>query len=212
MKSDDLILKNTVPVRNLFGLVICGGNSKRMGSDKSLLVYYKKPQRYHLYDMLRPVCEKVFISCNASQSSDIPAEYEPLVDISSCFNIGPMAAIVTACIHYPENDFLVIGCDYPFLAEDELYSFVSSNEQNIPAAFYNDLEDLYEPLLGYYPGNCNHELMKMYATGQYSLQHFLKNESASKYHPVNKKSIRSIDTRYDYVKAKKSIDLNPDWK
>ena len=37
---------------SLLGLVICGGRSTRMGTDKSRLVYYQKPQYEHVADLL----------------------------------------------------------------------------------------------------------------------------------------------------------------
>lgn len=205
-------IEHILPVGQLYGLVVCGGKSNRMGTDKSLLHYHVKAQRYHLYDMLKGVCEKVFISCNATQAEDIADSYEILIDMATCKSIGPMAAIVTAIIHYPQNDFLVVGCDYPFLTIDELYSFVFLNRDETSSAFYNDTEQLYEPLLGCYHHSGHHRLMKMYATGQYSLQHFLKNEAATKYYPKNKNACKSIDTKHEYLKAKKLIDRMPQWK
>jgi nucleoside-triphosphatase THEP1 len=49
------------------GLVLCGGQSVRMGSDKAFLEYHGKPQCYHLYDELQTIYNNVFISCNESQ-------------------------------------------------------------------------------------------------------------------------------------------------
>ncbi|MBK8495728.1 MAG: NTP transferase domain-containing protein [Chitinophagaceae bacterium] len=49
--------KNNI-ITNTYGLVLCGGNSSRMGTDKSMLQYYDKPQRYHVYDMLLPFVKR----------------------------------------------------------------------------------------------------------------------------------------------------------
>jgi molybdenum cofactor guanylyltransferase len=209
---EDPAIKNILPVPSLIGLVVCGGQSKRMGSDKSVLQYYKKPQRYHLYDVLSTLCEKTYLSCNASQIPEIDEGFETLVDMGPCEGIGPMAALVTAITHHPTNDFLVVGCDYPFLKETELFSFIFSNQEGSPAAFYNDIDQVYEPMLAYYHHSGHHTLMKMYATGKYSLQQFLQSQNAAKFHPSDKTCIKSIDTRHDYLKAKKLIDLNPKWE
>ena len=46
----------------LHGLVVCGGQSTRMGMDKSQLQYHGVPQREWLYELLQPLCEDVYIS------------------------------------------------------------------------------------------------------------------------------------------------------
>src|SRR5690242_8452653 len=108
---------------NTYGIVLCGGQSSRMGKDKSLISYYNKPQRYHVYDMLQPFCEKVIISCNEKQSGGIEKEYDILADHDSYSGIGPMAALLTAFTNFPEKNILLVGCDYPFLTAASLRSF-----------------------------------------------------------------------------------------
>lgn len=209
--AEDLIINNLLPVKNLYGLVVCGGKSTRMGCDKSMLQYFNKPQRYYLYDMLKPICEKVFISCNASQAEEIPTEYETITDLNACSNIGPMASLISALTKYPENNFLVVGCDYPYLTVNELYSFIFSNQEETAAAFYDDVENVYDPLLACYHHSSFQRLLRMYATGKYSLQQFLQAEGAARYHPLNKKAMISVDTKHDFLKAKKAINLIPQW-
>ena len=70
----------TISFPNTYGLVLCGGKSTRMGTDKSMLQYHSKPQRYYVYDLLFPLCEKVFISCNEQQSSTIEVGYDYIQD------------------------------------------------------------------------------------------------------------------------------------
>ena len=194
-------------IPNLYGLVVCGGNSSRMGIDKSKLVYHGKQQRYHLYEMLERSCEKVFISCNEKQVSGLPDDLQILVDLHSYTGIGPIAAILTAFTYYPKNNFLITGCDYPFLDETELDSFIEAcKATDTPAAFYNKSENLYEPLLAYYPYGSFTKLKELYASGQYSLQSFLKMVNAEKYYAANEKSILSIDNYEDHIKAKAFLE------
>jgi molybdopterin-guanine dinucleotide biosynthesis protein A len=202
-----LTLKNSFPVPGLYGLVICGGASSRMGKDKSMLDYHGKPQCYHVYEMLDLFCEKVFISCNAAQADKIKKEYQVIIDKPCFSNKGPVSGVLTAFNQYTSNDFLIIGCDYPFLNKDELLNFLPlCNHENLAASFYNEKNELYEPLLAYYQKQSGIELLKMFSAKQYSLQHFLQNLNAEKYFPVNENSIRSINTKAAFEVAMEFIN------
>lgn len=196
--------KNNI-ITNTYGLVLCGGNSSRMGTDKSMLQYYDKPQRYHVYDMLLPFCEKVFISCNNVQENKMEAGYPFLTDMEEYNNTGPMAALLTAFTKYPTKNILLAGCDYPFLSSADIKDF-SAVCNHAPAAFYNDADQVYEPLLAWYPFQVFDELKNRHASKQYSLQHFLKDNKAVKFYPGNEKSMVSVDTKETFIKAYKSIN------
>ena len=134
--------------KGLYGLVVCGGQSTRMGMDKSEIIYYQKPQREHVAGMLEIFCEKVYISCNRKQASRISNAGSLLVDLPEFSNIGPMAALLTANSFFPENDFLVLACDYPFIDVEDLQSLLQTIDDNsFAAAFYHDKHSVYEPLI-----------------------------------------------------------------
>ena len=60
------------------GLVLAGGLSTRMGTDKGLINYHGTPQREYLFELLSKVCHRVFTSCRIGQ--DVPAALNPIVD------------------------------------------------------------------------------------------------------------------------------------
>jgi molybdopterin-guanine dinucleotide biosynthesis protein A len=183
-----------------YGLVLCGGKSSRMGRDKSMLQYHQKPQRYHLYDMLLPFCEQVFISCNAMQVNTIEDGYAFIQDADSFSDIGPMAALLSAFTKFPKKNMLLAGCDYPFITLAHLAGF-SANCKELPAAFYNEQAYIYEPMLAWYPASSFEKLKAMHGNNQFSLQHFLNDNKAVKYYPSNKNAIASVDTVEDFNKA-----------
>ena len=188
-----------------YALILCGGKSSRMGADKSLLQYYAKPQRYHIYDMLLPFCEDVFISCNNKQAAGIEAGYNFIQDDDNMGDIGPIHALLTAFTKYPAKNILLIGCDYPFLTSGELQSF-SGCCKDEPAAFYNQQDDVYEPVLAWYPYSYLDVLKKMCSAKQFSLQQFLNQNKASKYLPSNTNCIKSIDTSKGFSLAFKQVN------
>jgi len=193
-----MILANTI------ALVLCGGTSTRMGSDKSMLQYYDKPQRYHVYDMLQPFAQQVFISCNAGQANTIEAGYQSLTDLTMYAHTGPMAALLTAFTRFPQKSILMIGCDYPFLSVSELINF-STCCTDAPISFYNNEKELYDPLLAWYPATASETIQEMHAAAHFSLQEFLQESRAAKYYPANKHCSTSVDTPEEFKRSKKLI-------
>jgi len=187
----------------LYGLVVCGGQSSRMGTDKSEIVYYQKPQREHVSEMLENFCEKVFISCNGKQASRISNSNSLLTDLPEFSNIGPMAALLTANAVFPENDFVVLACDYPFIDIKDLESFLQAiHKESFAAAFYNEKHAVYEPLIAWYSKEALHEIQHYFHNKQFSLQRFLKETHAQQFKPVNDNNLKSVDTPEDAINAK----------
>lgn len=190
----------------LYGLVVCGGKSTRMGQDKSLLVYHGQPQRYHLYEMLGKLCERVFISCNKEQFYTIPDKYATIVDAQEYEGIGPMASLLSAFKNYPEASFLVVGCDYPLINENHLQKLIEVNDEVIFAtAYFNNETSFYEPLLSHYQNNIKSNLEFYFKQKNYSLQSLLKDVHASIIVPVDLSVITSVDTPYEYEKVLKQL-------
>ncbi|WP_026628219.1 molybdenum cofactor guanylyltransferase [Dyadobacter alkalitolerans] len=186
----------------LYGLAVCGGKSLRMGTDKSQLQYFGIPQADRVVNLLSPLCDEVFLSCNRTQSA-IFENKKTLADLPEYEDIGPMAALLSAFKTYPNTDFLIAGCDYPFLTANALSHFLSSIQKGaIAAAFYNS-EEKYEPLLAWYAQDAAPLLLERFERGQHSLQHFLREINAEKYIPISEKVMLSVDSPevYDQVKA-----------
>ena len=190
---------------NTIGLALCGGASSRMGTDKSMLQYYNKPQRYYLYDLLSSLCDKVFISINEQQLGTKESGYNYIQDNISFGKIGPMVALLTAFTKFPETNVLLIGCDYPFLTTRELQRFSTFCKEDA-IAFYNVENEIYEPILAWYPFKCFQKLQEMFLAKEYSLQHFLTQCGAAKYLPEDENSIKSIDTIEAYTETLKLIN------
>ncbi len=130
----------------LKGLVLAGGKSTRMHTDKTKLEYHGKPQRMHLYELLNDYCNEVFLSCREEQKTEIPENYNIITD--SFLNMGPMGAILSAFKEYPNSTFLVVACDLPLLSSKTLQTLVENrNPSKIATAFKNNESGFPEPLI-----------------------------------------------------------------
>ena len=65
-----------VPKDTLVGVVISGGKSSRMGTDKSLLLWNNKPFYLHAAEILAPFCSEIYVSCNVSQSNNYILQFQ----------------------------------------------------------------------------------------------------------------------------------------
>ena len=119
----------------LYGLVLSGGKSTRMGQDKGAIQYHDLPQREHLYNLLSKVCSRTFLSIRKDQTIEISTEIDRIIDKDEYK--GPFNGLLTAHSMYPEVAWLVIACDLPFIdlnAIDQLINSRDSSKNATPFA------------------------------------------------------------------------------
>lgn len=146
----------------LNGLVLIGGNSVRMGTDKSLLEYHGESQREHVLKLLQPICEDAFLSCNAQQSAgiDLPKIEDRLL------GIGPMGGILSAFQSAPDRAWLTVACDMPYLSAEALECLIANrNTSKLATAFVNSEEGFPEPLLTIWEPKAYPVLLQALSTG-----------------------------------------------
>lgn len=154
--------KKTAP---LYGLVLAGGKSRRMGQDKGLLRWHGKAQRYFLADLLENFCEQIFISCRADQAAEIKnAGYQPLPDSSEAK--AQYGAILTAMSAYQDTAWLVIACDLPLIDAKALnYLIRQRNPRKLATAYRSPENSLPEPLAAIWEPIAKEMLLQKFAGG-----------------------------------------------
>ena len=132
----------------LYGLVLAGGESRRMGVDKSLIAYRGVAQREALFALLEPVCARVFLSVNASQLMPDPERFAYIVDRPEYAGNGPIGAVMSFRDAHPGVALLLVSCDLPYFGAEALQTLVAARDPVRPAtAFLNPENDRPEPLL-----------------------------------------------------------------
>ncbi len=130
----------------LFGLVLAGGKSQRMGEDKGALDYHGKAQREFEADLIKPHCHQVYISCRKNQDEFIETNYKKLYD--SFEGLGPYGGILSAFREQPNAAWLTLACDLPYLNAETLKELVSQRNINkLATCFYNPETKFPEPLI-----------------------------------------------------------------
>ena len=132
-------------IAKLYGLVLSGGKSTRMGTDKGLIEYHGVPQREYLYNLLSQVCENTFISLREEQEDELPTAMKTIVDLNE-FK-GPYNGLLSAHKKYPDVAWLVLACDLPLMDLDALKELISQRDSAKEAtAFALKENPLPEPL------------------------------------------------------------------
>lgn len=177
------------------GIVVCGGLSSRMKTDKGMLIYHGQPQYRHVAALLGLYCDNIYLSVNEEQQHTYqPGGFPLIIDLPDYKEKGPMAALLTAGQRLSGRHLLVLGCDYPLLDGEELEAFAQSiTPSTFAKAFYNTATEMYEPLLAYYTANAVQEMTQQAEQLSYSLQRFLQHAKAAQYIPRNNDSICSVD-------------------
>jgi len=135
---------NIQPV--LYGLVLAGGKSLRMGTDKGAMLWHGKEQKYYMCDLLQEFCDEVFISCRAEQQGIMDNNYKTIPD--SVDGSGPIVAILSAFEKYSGVAWLVVACDLPLLDRFTVLQLVEGREPGgVATTFRSPFDQLPEPLI-----------------------------------------------------------------
>jgi molybdopterin-guanine dinucleotide biosynthesis protein A len=118
----------TITNSGLFGLVLSGGKSTRMGMDKGTLAYHGKPQREYLYDLLDNYCARTFLSIRSEQRSEFVNGQHLIID-NDAFR-GPFNGLLSAHDQYPDKAWIVLACDLPLMNLKTIETLIGAWDQS----------------------------------------------------------------------------------
>lgn len=195
-------MQQAKPVLN--GLVLAGGKSERMGYDKGAVKWFGKEQRYHVADMLRPLCKEVFISCRVDQKSQIIDNYPVLEDTFT--GLGPFGAILSAFREQPDKAWLVVACDLPLL-ETETFKFLIAQRKisAIATAFNSPDNEFPEPLITIWEPKSYPVLLSFLAQGYSCPRKVLINSDVHLIQAPDTAALTNVNTPDDLEKVKRTI-------
>lgn len=190
----------------LYGLLLTGGKSTRMGQPKALLHYHGKPQYRHAAELLEMLCERVFISCRASQK-EMFSDYETICDSDIYGNFGPISGVLSAMTAQFSADspsaWFVLGCDYPLLEKTDLEQLLAARSaQQVATVFANPGDGRPEPLIGIYETSAAYLLLEWWREGNQSLRVFLERHHALVVEAEHPERLVSADTPEDFQRIK----------
>lgn len=134
----------------LDALILAGGASRRMGSDKALLEWGGQPATLRLRELLSGFVDQVRLS--RAQGQDLPegwTESEVVRDreIAS----GPLKGILSALAAHPGRAFLVVAVDQPLLDAAMIRNLVQGRDPGLGATCYLDSDGaLPDPMCAIY--------------------------------------------------------------
>jgi molybdopterin-guanine dinucleotide biosynthesis protein A len=99
-------------ILNMTGIILSGGENRRMGTDKAFLTLAGKPIIEHILSVLREVCKRVIIVTNSPERY---ASYDALVIPDAMDLRGPLTGIYSGLSRSDEEYNFVAACDMPFL-------------------------------------------------------------------------------------------------
>ena len=130
----------------LYGLLLSGGQSRRMQRDKAVLDYGGASALDRSWALLTPVVERAWVSIRAEQARDPARAAHPcLPDLLP--GLGPISGIHAALHAHREAAWLVLAIDLPFLDAGTLQQLIAQRApQRLATAFRSSHDGKPEPL------------------------------------------------------------------
>ncbi len=144
----------------LKALVLAGGKSTRMGTDKSQLHIHGQTQENYLADLCVGLGLEVYISKRQSTASSYPVIEDRFDDL------GPFGAICSAFRYDPNTAWLVIACDLPNLSAKLIGELIHQrNPSKYATAFRLQSKPFPEPLITIYEPRAYSRLLHFLSIG-----------------------------------------------
>ena len=144
MKKNSIALLR-MNTKQITGIVLAGGRSRRMGTDKSLMKLNGKSLIEYSIDALKPLCNNVVISSNNFIYNFTGCEVWP----DELPDQAPIIGIYSCIKRSETNINIILSCDMPLMSTSFLeYLLANSDNHDITVPIHGD--GFIEPLCGIY--------------------------------------------------------------
>lgn len=132
-------------------LILAGGRSRRMGSDKALVAWQGIPLLQRVFVVAQACCRTVFVLTPWPEryQSLLPSSVKWLVEPPATF-AGPLAALALGMQTIQTPWILLLACDLPQLDAAVLARWIQALPETNAVAQVPYYQDRWEPLCGFY--------------------------------------------------------------
>ncbi len=107
-------------------IILSGGKSTRMGTEKGLTKLNGKFLIEHIVDVVKKVTDEIIIVANSSDYDVFG--YKVFSDINK--NCGQMGGIYTGLYYSKTKKNIVLSCDIPFVSSEAVKYILDNSENN----------------------------------------------------------------------------------
>lgn len=148
----------------VIGIILAGGKSSRMGTDKGLVDLNGKPMIQYIIDTMESLNLPILIIAN----NDEYLKFGYPVHKDLIPELGPVGGIYTALTKTETAKNIVVSCDTPFVSKMVLGLLIeASKNQLVTVAEFNDRM---HPLIGVYDKNALDTFRKSIDNNQLKMQ------------------------------------------
>ena len=192
-------------MNSLAGLILAGGRSSRMQSDKAALAWHGRPELARAYELVAARVGQAFVSVRQEQRADpLRAAYPQVVDGTE--GAGPIAGIAAAQAMRPDAAWLVVACDLPLLDGETLDQLLAGRDRGkLATAFASTRDGLPEPLCAIYEPASRPAILAHVAGGRDCPRKFLVEHDVLLLDPVSPAALDNANTPEDAVAARAAL-------
>lgn len=207
-QPQQLQLSSTVErIAGVTGVILAGGESRRMGSDKSLLPIQGARFIYHVYQRMASLFDEVIIVTNSPELYDeIPCRKVPDIYYAQ----GSLAGVHSGLAHAKTEQIFVVGCDMPFISSAvvrEICSHAAAGDLVMPHSSSG-----HEPLHALYSKSCLPAMERVLDAGLKRIMLFFDqvklvelSAAAIRRLDPQEKSFQNINTPEDYFRLRGTL-------
>ena len=162
------------------GVILCGGQSTRMGTDKGMLQKDATTWAQLAFNKLAALSIPVVVSVNVQQQNTYSNFFDAsslIVDDANLNIGGPLHGILSVHTQFPSSDLLVLACDMVAMETTVLqHLYDHSLTTNKDATVFMNVERA-EPLCGIYKASGLSKIKALYVRGElkrYSMMYVLE--------------------------------------
>jgi molybdopterin-guanine dinucleotide biosynthesis protein A len=185
-------------MENFLGVVLCGGESSRMGSDKGLLQTNGETWAEHIAAKLTAQGIPAVISINEQQQESYRNIFSPEQLVIDSVDIkGPLRGLLSVHQQYPSKNILLMACDLIDMDETTLKNLIDRYRNNGAFDFYVYHKDFAEPFCAIYTERGLRPVLekaRMHSLLKFSFQNLLDEGKTFRIGEYDKSSFKNYNT------------------
>ena len=186
---------------NITGIILAGGKSSRMGTEKGLILYKNKPFVEHIIEAMSPLVDNIIIISNNKAYESFGFKcYEDLIK-----NTGPLAGIYTGLRYSKTKNNLIVSCDVP-LINTVILQKLTDQKNDTSEVIQLQCQGENMPLIALYKKCCEMIFLKELVKNQRKVQKALKKCNVKTI--IIDETLKKVATNINTQKDLELLDFN----